>query len=135
MLNQIVMPRAVFAHICNETAHDMKLMKARKQEIFLLRDLLPAVGEQFLFGVDFQAHELLQNVHHAVFLEYSLPEIRSRVAIRIGRIALAAVLTRAVAALIERQEICAFAVEFGRHGGFEQINTEERENAAVEAEA
>ena len=119
MLDEIIMPGAIRPHMGNQTAHDMKLMKTRKQQHFLILVI---------------AHELLQNVHHAVFPEHILPEIGGRIAVRIGGIALAAVTASTVAALIERQEKRILPGELRRHAGFELVNTEIGKNAAVEAE-
>ena len=108
MLNQIVMSGTVRPNVRDQTADNIELMITRKQQRFLLDDLLLTIRQQLLLLFDFQADELLQNVHHAVFAEHILPKIRGRVAVRIDRIALAAVYACAVAALIERQEIGIF---------------------------
>ena len=52
-----------------------------------------------------QMDEFLDNIHHAVFLKDLFPQIGGRIAVGVGRIALAAVTSCAVAALIERQKI------------------------------
>ena len=49
--------------------------------------------------------ELLQDVHHAVLLKDLLPKVGRGVAVRVGRVTLAAVLPGPVGTLIEGQEV------------------------------
>ena len=134
VLYQIIAPRAVFAHVGNQFADNIELMKAREDQRLFLCDLLLTVREQlFIFG-DFKADELLHDVNHAVLSENALPQVRGRVAFGVGRVALSAVSACAVRALIEGQEICVLARELCRHADVHMIDAEECKHAGIEAE-
>ena len=79
--------------------------------------------------------KLLQNVHHALFLENVFPQIACDVVlVGCGGIALAAVFASARRALVEGQEECRFAVELCGHVHVVQVDAEECEDTAVELE-
>ena len=88
--------------------------------------------EPLLFAVKMQ--EFLENIQHTVLLQNALPQIRGGIAVGIGRIARAAVTSRAVGALVEGKKICTRAVELGCHIHIGVINAEIRQHTAVEAE-
>lgn len=115
MLDQIVVSSAVLFDMGNELAHHIELMIARKDQL-----------------VPLQADKLLQNIHHTVRREHSLPKVVGGIAVRVGRVALAAVIACAVAATVERQEEGLVAGEFCGHPRFAQIHTEKCEHAPVE---
>ena len=118
VLNQIVVAGAVSAHVGQELAHHVQLMVAREDQLFIFRGM----------------NELLQNVHHAVLLEDLLPQVGGGIAVRISGVALAAVVARAVGALVEGQEEGVLSGQLRGHPDFQQINAEVAQNALVELE-
>ena len=118
MLNQIVSARAICLDIRDQLAHHVQLVVAGEDQLITL-----------------QADELLNDVHHAVRLENLLPQVIRGIPIRVGRVALAAVVTGAVAALVEGQEEGLVSGELRGHPRLVQVNTEERQDALVELEA
>ena len=135
MLNQVVVARAVFGNMGHHLPHRVKLVIARKYQAFLFDDLFRAVGLELLFLRDLQMDELLQDIHHAVLLENILPEIGRRIPFRIGGISLAAVPSRAAAALVERQKNGVLACKLRGHPHFRVIHGKAAQNPFVELEA
>ena len=119
VLNQIVVPRAVCAHIGQKLAHHVQLMIAWEDQLFIFR------------GMD----ELLHNVHHAVLPEDILPEVGGRIAVGIGGVTLAAVIARAVGALVEGQKDGIFPCKLCGHPDLQLIHAEIAQDALVELEA
>ena len=93
------MTSSVSGHIGNELANYIKLVVSGEYQPFL-DNLLVGCRVRFLF--DFEVHELLYDVEHRILLEHLLPEIIGWISIRIGRVALAAVVPSSVATLVER---------------------------------
>lgn len=118
VLDQIVVAGAVFIHVVHQHPHHVQLMKAGEDQ-----------------PVALETDELLDNVHHAGGVEDHAPEVVRGIAIRVGRVALAAVLAGAVAAHVEGQEIRLISGQLGGHPGLRQIHAEEGENPLVELEA
>ncbi len=118
MLNQVVVPRAVFSDVRYHFAHNVELMITRENQSPVLH-----------------ADKFLQDVKHTVLLQDALPKISGRVAVRIGRIALAAVTPCTVTALVERQKNCVLARKFRRQPNLKMIDGEISKNAPVELEA
>ncbi len=118
MLDQIIMPCPISFNISHYLSYNVKLMESWEYEL-----------------VPLETDELLYNIHHAVCIEYMLPQIVSRIAIRIGRISFSSIITGTIATLVEWQEICLLAGKFCCHPCFGKINTEERKYSFVELEA
>ena len=118
MLNQIVVANTICFDIADQLANNVHLVVSGENQ-----------------SVALQADELLDNVHHAVCLENLLPQIVGGISIGISWVALATIVTGSVAALVERQEICMFASQFGGHPCLIQINAEVCKNALVELKA
>ena len=118
MLNQIVSTRAICLDIRDQLAHHIQLVVAGEYQLIPL-----------------QADELLNDVHHAVRLEHLLPQVIRGIPVRICRVALAAVITGTVAALVEGQEEGLVPGELRGHPRLVQVNTEERQDALVELKA
>lgn len=119
MLDEIAVPRAVLPHIGHQFAHHVQLVIPWKNQSFVI----------------FQAHELLQDVHHAVFLEHLFPEVGGGVAVRVWWVACAAVPTCPSRALVEGQKAGVFARKPGGHPYLGQVYAEIAEDALVELEA
>ena len=117
MLNQIVVANTVCLDVTDQFAHNVHLVVSGEDQAIAL-----------------QADELLDKIHHAICLEYILPQIVSRITVGVGRVTLAAVVTGTVAALIKGQEICMIACQFGGHPRLIQVNGKVRKNALVELE-
>ena len=122
MLNEVVVACAFSGHIGNELAYHIELMESREDET------LPVV---LLLKVD----ELLYDVHHRVLLEDVLPEVCGRVAVRVGRIALATIVACSVRSLVERKEVCVLACKLRRHPHLGMVDAEVGEDPLVELEA
>ena len=135
VLDQVVVPGAVLGHVGDELAHHVQLVIPGEDQRLLPHHLLRAVGQQLLLLVDLQMDKLLQNVHHAVLLEHFFPKVGRGVPVRVGRVALAAVLARAVAALVEGEKIGVFAPQGRGHPHLRVVHGEEAQNALVELEA
>ena len=126
------MTSAVSGHVGNELANYIKLMESGEHQP-LLDNLLIGCRVNFLF--DFEVHELLNDVKHRIFLEYLLPEVIGWISIRIGRVALAAVVPSAVATLVERQKECLAAIQLGSHKYIGMIDTEEPQYTTIKRKA
>lgn len=113
------MPRSVLPDIGQQLAHHIQLMIARKNQRFAV----------------LQVHKLLDNVHHTVLLKDILPQIRCRVTVWVCRIALAAVVSGSVGALVKGQEIGVLPGELCGHPHLGVIHAEIGQNALVELEA
>jgi len=79
--------------------------------------------------------ELLHDIQRTVLLQHLLPQICGGIAVGVERIALAAIVARTIAALIERQEIGIALVEPSRHEHIGMINAEISQNAFIKLEA
>ena len=79
--------------------------------------------------------KLLQNIHHAVLLEDLLPKVSGGIAVGIGGVALAAVVARAVGALVERQEEGILPGQFRGHPDLQLIHAEVAQDTLVELKA
>ena len=115
MLNQIVLARAVCTHIGNQLANDVQLMEARENQRLAV------------LAVD----ELLNDVQRTVLLQHLLPQVGSGIAVRVGRITLAAVVASAVAALVEGQEERITLVQACGHEHIGVVNAEVRQDALL----
>ena len=93
MLNKIVPSGSFRYYIVNELPHDIQLMVSRENQSLFLCDSFTTISQQFLIFLHLKVDELLKNIHHTILLEYRLPEICSRIAIRINRIAGTAIVT------------------------------------------
>ena len=135
VLHKVVVSGAVLPHIPYQLPDNVHLVIAREDNGFLDDFLFGAVFQPNLFLLHLEADELLQNIQQTVFLENLSPQIGSHIVpIRAGRIACAAVLSGAVAALIERQEKGLGAIQLCGHSGFVQVYREERQDTVVQAE-
>ena len=105
VLDEIVLPGTLLPHICHQLAHHVQLVVPGKDQ-----------GLAVL-----QAHELLQDVHHAVLLEHFFPEVGGKVAVGVGRVACTAVPSGTVGALIEGQKAGVLARQPGGHPHLGQI--------------
>ena len=119
VLDQVIMPGSVLSDIGQQLPHHIQLMIARKNQRFAV----------------LQVHKLLGNVHHTVLLKDILPQIRRRVAVWVCRIALAAVVSGSVGALVKGQEIGVLSGELCGHPHLGVIHAEIGQNALVELEA
>ena len=119
VLDQVIMSRPVLSDIGQQLAHHIQLMIARKNQRFTV----------------LQVHKLLYNVHHTVLLKDILPQIRRRVTVWVCRIALAAVVSGSVGALVKGQEIGVLSGELCGHPHLGVIHAEVGQNALVELEA
>ncbi len=135
VLDEVIAPRAVLPDVRDELAHDIELVEAREDQRFLSDLFFRAVRLRLLFLRHLKMDELLHDIHHAVRLKDRLPQIVGGISAGILRIAFSAVVSGAVAALIERQEEGLLAVEARRHPHRGEIDAEIPEDAAVEAEA
>ena len=79
--------------------------------------------------------EFLDNIHHAVFLKDLFPQIGGRIAVGVGGIAFAAVTSRAVAALIERQKIGVLSGKLRCHPHLGVVNSKVTQYTLIELEA
>ena len=79
--------------------------------------------------------EFLDNIHHAVFLKDLFPQIGCRIAVGVCRIALAAVASCAIAALIERQKIGILSGNLCGHPYLSMVNGKAAQNPLVELKA
>lgn len=77
----------------------------------------------------------MQDVHHAVPLEHPLPKVGGWVTVRVGGVALAAILSGAVGALVEGQKIGILSGQPGGHPNLGVIHAEEGQDALVKLEA
>ena len=134
VLYEIIAARAVLTRVGHQLAHRVQLVKAGEDELFPDDDLLCPVGQAFFFFRRLQVDELLQYVHHAVLPEHIFPQIGGGIAVRVRRVALAAVPPRAGAALVEGQEV-VLARQLGGHPHVEVIHGEIAQYALVELEA
>ena len=123
VLDKIVSSRSVGRHIFQQLPHHVQLVIAGKNQRFLFDQFLSTVRHPFLFFLDLQMDKLLQNIHHAVLLKDLLPEVGRGVAVRVWRIALAAVLPGPVGTLVEGQEVCILPGLSG-HPGLQMIHAE-----------
>ena len=123
MLDKIISPGTIRLNICNELAHNVKLMEARKYDLLLLR---------------LEVHELLNDVEQRVFRQNVTPQIVCR---RLGAcfplwiggwIPRAAILTCASRPLVKRQKARRFASELRGHPCFVQIDSEKHENPMIQ---
>ena len=135
MLDQVIVSCPKLSNIRNQLPDHVKLVVAGEDQALLFDDLLRAIRLKLLLFSDLQMDELLQNVHHAVFLEDFFPEIGSRISIRIGRIAFAAVTAGTVAALVKRKEISVLASKLCGHPDFCMIYGKVAQDPFVELEA
>ena len=113
-----MLPGTLLPHICHQLTHHVQLV-------------IP--GEDEGLAV-LQAHELLQDVHHAVLLEHFFPEVGGKVAAGVGRVACAAVPPGTVGALIEGQKAGVLARQPGGHPYLGQVYAKVAQNALVELE-
>ena len=113
-----MLPGTLLPHICHQLAHHVQLMVPGKDQ-----------GLAVL-----QAHELLQNVHHAVLLEHFFPEVGGKVAAGVGRVACAAVPPGTVGTLIEGQKAGVLARQPGGHPHLGQVYAKVAQNALIELE-
>ena len=91
MLNQIVAADAVCFNVADQLAHNVHLVISGEYEFISL-----------------QTNELLDDVHHTVCLENILPQVISGITVRIGGVALAAIVTCAVAPWLNgRKYVCS----------------------------
>ena len=134
MLDQIVVPDTVRRHIGQQLPHHVQLMVAGKNQRLLSDSLHGAIWEPLFLLLHLQMDELLQDIHHAVSLKDLLPEVGRGVAVRIWRIALAAVLSGPIGALVEGQEVCILPGQLGGHPDLGVIHAEIAQNALVELE-
>ena len=118
MLNQIIVSDAVCFNIADQLSNNVHLVVSGENQ-----------------SVALQADELLDDVHHAICLENLLPKIVGGISIGISWVALAAIVTGSVAALVERQEVCMFTSQFGGHPCLVQVDAEVCKNALVELKA
>lgn len=118
VLDQIVVAGTVLIHVRHQHPHHVQLVEAGEDQ-----------------PIPLEADELLDNVHHAGGGEDHAPEVVRGIALRVGRVALAAVLAGAVAAHVEGQEIGLLSGQPGGHPGLRQIHAEEGKNPLVELEA
>ena len=118
VLDEIVLSGTLLPHICHQLAHHVQLMVPGKNQ-----------GLAVL-----QAHELLQDVHHAVLLEHFFPEVGGKVAAGVGRVACTAVPPGTVGALIEGQKAGFLARQPGGHPHLGQVYAKVAQNALVELE-
>ena len=118
------------AHVGHQPAHHVQLVKAREDQPLFARH---RVAPPFLSHLHMD--ELLQYVHHAVLLEHVFPQVGGGIAVRVGRVALAAVPARAGAALVEGQEEGVLPRKPGGHPHVEVIHGEIAQDALVELEA
>ena len=124
VLDKIVSSRSVGRHIFQQLPHHVQLVIAGKNQRFLFDQFLSAVRHPFLFFLDLQMDKLLQNIHHAVLLKDLLPEVGRGVAVRVWRIALAAVLPSPVGTLVEGQEVCILPGQLSGHPDLQMIHAE-----------
>ena len=124
VLDKIVSSRSVGRHIFQQLPHHVQLVIAGKNQRFLFDQFLSVVRHPFLFFLDLQMDKLLQNIHHAVLLKDLLPEVGRGVAVRVWRIALAAVLPGPVGTLVEGQEVCILPGQLSGHPGLQMIHAE-----------
>ena len=110
-------------------------MVARENQAFLPDDFLCAVALALLFLRDLQMDELLQNVHHTVFPEHFFPKVGRGITVRVGRITLASIPSRAIAALVEGEKAGVRARKLGGHPDLRVVHTEKAQDALVELEA
>ncbi len=134
VLDQVVPPGTVRRHVGQQLPHHVQLMVAGKNQRLLSYSLHGAVWEPFFLLLHLQMDELLKDIHHAVPLKDLLPEIGRGVAVRIWRIALAAVLSGPVGALVEGQKVCILPGQPGGHPDLGVIHAEIAQDALVELE-
>ncbi len=103
----------------------LPLVVARKNQALARRGFALSIGRSFGFAV----REAAQNIEPGVARKYLLPQIRSRVAIGVGRIARAFIV-----ALIEGQKAGFRAFEPRRHVDFVAAGGEMHQSAPVESE-
>ena len=127
VLDQVVLSDAVCPGRLHQRAHGVELMEARKDHGLDLDLAAPVVA----LLPDLQVDEASEQIKQAVAFEHLLPEIARSVAAssRIDRVA-----GRAVAALVEGQEIGGVAAEPGGHAHALGVDGEVNEGAPLELE-
>ena len=135
VLNQIIMAGAMFAYMADELPNHIQLMETREDKRLFLGNLDRLIVHNLFLVLDLQMDKPLENIHHAVLLEYLLPEIGGRIVILVRRIALAPVLACPVGALVEGQEIRILPRQFCSHPDFCMVYTEITKDSLVELEA
>ena len=89
--------------------------------------------EDDLLSLCVKADELLEDIQKAVLLEDLSPKVGGHIVAVIPRgISCAAIVARAVAALIKRQKESLCAVKLGRHHRFIEVHGKERQNAMIQ---
>ena len=131
MLNQVVLPCAVFLHIRKHLRYGIELMITREDHTFL-NTFLTVLVKRFLV---FVKHVLLNDRHQRILLQDMLPQIGCGIAVRVLRIACAANLSCAVGSLIERQKVCILAFQLRSHFHFIKINRKIDKKACIPVEA
>ena len=75
MLDQIIVARTVCGYIGNKLPHNVKLVIAGKDKAFFLYNFLCSIRLLLLLLNNLQVDELLENIHHAVFLKDFFPQV------------------------------------------------------------
>ena len=124
VLNQVVMPHALFARRLNEPSHSVELMVAREDHRLDLD--LPTAVVSLLLGL--QVDKAREQVQKAVAPEHFLPQVSRPVAaaVRVGLVA-----RTAIAALVEGQEMGRRPREPGRHAHVVGVGGEVDERTAA----
>ena len=136
MLNQVVAAAAVLLHVCHELAYNVQLVVTGEDERLLHHFVLLAVLAAHLLLLGLKVHEAVQNIHQAVALEHLAPDIGyGKITVRCGGVTGTAVLARACAALVERQEVRMLSRQLRGHAGLVEINAEIAQDAEIEPEA
>ena len=118
MLNQIVLRRAVFTHICQQLTDHVKLVIPGKDNVF---GLLRFPGQLILVFLSLDEDELADEVEDGILCQNILPHIGDTVLVFEGGIARTGIDAFAVAH-VEGQEKGRVPGEFGGHIDLLQIH-------------
>ena len=125
VLDQVVVPRPLAARGSDQRAHRIPLVVAREDQRLAL--LLRAVRAVALLRL--QVDEVAEDVEQAVAPPDALPEVGGRVAVRVRRVALPAVVPQ-----VEGQEDGLRPGQAGRHRDLGGADREVDQRAALEGE-
>ncbi len=109
MFDKVTFTHTALLYIGNYFFNDVVLMIARENQFFFFDDTRCAVSFYFFFFFNV-SYKAVNEIKQAVALQNFFPKVGSGVSVRIGRIAFAARIARAVGTLIERHKICVAAL-------------------------
>lgn len=133
MFDEITAPDAVFLYVGYQPFDHVVLMKARENDLCLFDFSRDAVFDDLVFFFDV-GYKPVTEIEQRLPFKHSFPKIRSRVAVGVGGIALAAVDARAVGTLVERHKIGCAVFELSGHPRFVVIESKIDQKAVIGSE-